>query len=347
MKIHLVSSAFVLLLLAGSATAGTIHVPAEQPTIQAGIAAAQAGDTVIVAFGIYYEYEIGLKSGVLLRSETGASDCATIDAQQQGRVLIGNLVNAETIVEGFTITGGQTHLSGAGVNVFAGSPEFRHCRFEDNHAVSGGGGGAVAYADGSDPRFVACAFIGNTADGFGGAVLGYSSGDHPEFTDCLFVGNAAGVSGGALALDPISGSNAATLRGCTLRGNQSTATGGVIFLRNAALTLERSIIAFNADRAVGELGGFGATAALACCDLFGNQGGDWVDELADLLGIDGNFAADPFFCDTDDSGLYGISPCAPGNHPAGADCGLIGALPVNCETTATKASSWSGVKSLY
>ena len=36
------------------ATAATIHVPDDQPTIQAGIDAASAGDTVLVACGDYY-----------------------------------------------------------------------------------------------------------------------------------------------------------------------------------------------------------------------------------------------------------------------------------------------------
>lgn len=342
MKTQRIALVPLLALLAGSATAATIHVPAEQPTIQAGIDAAQAGDSVIVACGTYHESAIHLKSGVILASETGEPDCVAIDAQLQDRVLIGNLVNAATVVQGLTIRNGQTNLTGAGLNCYAGSPEFRHCRFEGNRA---GGGGAVAYADGSFPRFIACTFIDNSAGGDGGAVLGYSAGDHPEFTDCLFVDNEAGALGGALALDPISGSNAATLVGCTLRDNTSAASGGAIYLRHADLTLERCIIAFSEDRAVGF--GDGASAALSCCDLFGNQGGDWVDDLAGQLGVDGNFLADPLFCDTDDSGLYGASPCAPGNHPAGADCGLIGALPVRCEPTAAAATSWSRVKSLY
>jgi len=337
-----IALALAFALLAGPTTAATIHVPAEQPTIQAGLDAAQAGDSVIVACGTYYEHSIYLRSGVIMQSESGEPDCVIIDAQQQSGVLIGNLVNTATIVQGFTIIGGQTNLTGAGLNCYAGSPEFRHCRFANNHA---GGGGAVAYADGSFPRFVACTFIDNSAGGNGGAVLGYSSGDHAEFTDCLFVGNGAGGLGGAIALDPISEYNSATLVGCTLRGNQSAASGGAVFLRRADLTMERCIIAFSEDRAVRFFDG--ATAALTCCDLFGNQGGDWVDDLAEQFGMDGNFSADPLFCGVDDSGLHGGSPCAPGNHPAGADCGLIGALPVNCEPTATAATSWSRVKSLY
>src|SRR5687768_16244262 len=52
-------SAFVTLLLvfalAYETNAATIHVPADQPTIQAAIDASASGDTVLVAPGTYYE----------------------------------------------------------------------------------------------------------------------------------------------------------------------------------------------------------------------------------------------------------------------------------------------------
>ncbi|MCX6831747.1 MAG: hypothetical protein NT028_06355, partial [candidate division Zixibacteria bacterium] len=45
----------VILICAHVGLAATIHVPADQPTIQAGIDAAANGDTVLVTDGHYYE----------------------------------------------------------------------------------------------------------------------------------------------------------------------------------------------------------------------------------------------------------------------------------------------------
>ena len=85
---------------------------------------------------------------------------------------------------------------------------------------------------------------------------------------------------------------------------------------------------------------------LDCCDIYGNAGGDWDDCLADQYGINGNFTADPLLCDLWD-GDYRIraeSPCAP---PGMTGCGLVGGLPVGCDTVALENLSWGEIKAQY
>lgn len=70
---------------------------------------------------------------------------------------------------------------------------------------------------------------------------------------------------------------------------------------------------------------------VSCCDVFGNERGNY-EGFPDQTGRNGNISADPIFCnpDNDDYSLSAISPCLPGNHPNEYDCGLIGALGHGC-----------------
>jgi hypothetical protein len=91
-------------------------------------------------------------------------------------------------------------------------------------------------------------------------------------------------------------------------------------------------------------------ALITCCNLFSTTGNCWLGNLAALENVDGNFSADPQFCGVPGSGytfLQSDSPCAPGNHPAGDSCGLIGACEVGCGVVSTEPSSWGTLKDRY
>jgi hypothetical protein len=91
------------------------------------------------------------------------------------------------------------------------------------------------------------------------------------------------------------------------------------------------------------------TFVLRCCDVYGNAGGDWGPETGGQLGQEGNISVDPFFCDLahGDFSLAADSPCLPGNHPTGYNCGLIGALGQGCGPIALLPESWARTKVRY
>lgn len=83
---------------------------------------------------------------------------------------------------------------------------------------------------------------------------------------------------------------------------------------------------------------------VACCNVYGNEGGNYVG-IPDQTGLNGNISADPLFCDAahNDYSIHALSPCAPGHHPNGADCGLIGAVGVGCDYVETLVQSYRAV----
>src|SRR5438132_13793840 len=64
----------------------TLHVPADQPTIQAAINAASNGDTVLVSPGIYVE-NINFNGKAITVTSSGGPSVTIIDGGQRGSVV--------------------------------------------------------------------------------------------------------------------------------------------------------------------------------------------------------------------------------------------------------------------
>lgn len=94
------------LCLASPARSITIHVPGDESTIAAALQASVAGDSIVVSCGTYFEHNLVLKSGVVLRSASGLPDCVTIDAQDDGRIMYADSVDVSTHIEGITFKDG-------------------------------------------------------------------------------------------------------------------------------------------------------------------------------------------------------------------------------------------------
>jgi hypothetical protein len=132
---------------------------------------------------------------------------------------------------------------------------------------------------------------------------------------------------------------------CTFHANAAATGGSIASMYGASLMIQNTIIAFSS---LGEAVSWDehGDVELTCCDLFGNAGGDWVGPIGGQFGVDGNIAANPLFCDSDngDFRLHEDSPCAPDVNP---ECGLIGAWPVGCGPTPVEETSWGAIKAMF
>jgi len=112
---------------------------------------------------------------------------------------------------------------------------------------------------------------------------------------------------------------------CTFFANISPVGGNVSSDCSANITMDRCLV-------VGSVDGMGvycddsSTAALTCCNLYGNEAGDWVGNIADQADQDGNMCLDPLFCDpqSNDLTVDANSPCLPQNNECGELIGTFG-----------------------
>lgn len=324
---------------------------------------------------------------LVLRSEGGAS-VTTIDCEEQDRAFIFHSGESASLVEGFTVTNGHSysggalrcsgsspvfdscaferntvsHAGGGAVECLNGSSlTMRRCRFTRNMPEEAYQRGGAVYVYDASAVFEGCSFALNYA--YLGAGV-YADLSTVELTDCVFVDNAIGggvyttrcnatlreclafrnfYCGYMSYLDAF-----VSVEGCTFSENY---VRGIYLYGDSSPVITNTIIAFtHPDFGTGvaiQCGG-GVSPSLSCCDLYGNEGGDWTSCISDMYGIDGNICLNPLFCGGTDPGeahaLDASSPCAPAASP---DCGLIGAYDVGCGLTPVEEVSWGRIKSLF
>ncbi len=215
-----------------------LHVPVEYPTIQSAINAAAPGETVLVADGIYQgqgnrDLDFGGKA-ITVQSEYGPQFCVidcqgSVDEPRCG-FYFHNGEEADSVVSGFTITGGYAEYVGyigGGIVCYESNPTIENCILANNVGVYGGG---IADTN-SSPTVTNCQFIGNAAHLMGGGMDNYND-SHPIVTDCTFINNITDSTysdefgGGAVGN---SAGSYPLFSGCRFENNFTYGIGGGIY----------------------------------------------------------------------------------------------------------------------
>ena len=229
------------------ASAATINVPANQPTIQAGIDAAVDGDTVLVADGTYTgegnrDIDFNGKA-ITVKSENGAGNCIVDCEWGPDGFNVGGEEGKNSILSGFTVT----KSSWSAAIRCGNSSKIMDCIITNNSGAFGGGYGISAWGTST---ITGCTISNNL---YTGITL---SGDS-TITDCT-ISNNGGIGINAWGTSTITGctisnngggiscSGTSTITGCTISNNERTG----ISCSSGTPTITGSIISGNQNRGI-------------------------------------------------------------------------------------------------
>lgn len=256
------SAALLFVAAAAAPFAADINVPADQPTINAAIAAAApSGDTVVVAAGTYLENVNFLGKDVIVQG-SGASS-TIIDGGAVAACVDMSGTPSTAKLAGFMIRYGNGFEAG-GIIMYGSSATVADCRIEDNDGFLAGG----AYVLGGSPAFKNCTFTLNVTSVFGGGM--WNDAGSVTLDHCDFLSNTSPLDGGGLF-----SSGTTTLISCDFEANQATGSNGGGIASTGPLALSGCFFAGNS--ALGNGGGVivdSGTLAAVNCTFSGNSSAD-------------------------------------------------------------------------
>lgn len=223
---------------APSTPGATIHVPADQPTIQAAINAANNGDTVLVSDGTYHE-NINFSGKAITVTTVNGPATTTIDGSGVNSVVTFNTNEGSgSVLSGFTIQNGGPNLNGAnfgdGGGIFnSASPTITNNVITNNKACAGVG----IYSSFASPLIQGNIISNNSQSGctggIGGGGIAIDGSSAPQIIGNVISNNSmleSGVGGGGISLFA---AGAPVIQNNVITGNNSGSfTGGGITLAN-------------------------------------------------------------------------------------------------------------------
>ena len=273
----------VTVLAVSTAGADTIHVDDDNCpgpgsgserdpycSIQTAIDNAVDTDEIVVAPGTYFDTINFVGKAITLQS-SGGPEVTTIDAQQTGTVVTCDSgEGADTVLDGFTITGGTgtgpgaITVGGGMYNRDASSPTVTNCTFSGNTARRGGG---MYNQDGSSPTVTNCTFIGSRSSFGGGGMFNAES--SPTVNGCTFTGNSATFGSGMF-----NDHSSPTVTHCTFEGNSVNQGGGMLNQTGSSPTVISCT--FSGNNGSGNGGGMlntdtGTSPTVINCTFSGNS----------------------------------------------------------------------------
>ena len=327
-KVFTTTIVIAMMLIASVAHGTIIHVPGDQPTIQAGIDVAVDGDTVLVADGVYTgdgnkNLDFGGKA-ITVTSENGAENCI-IDCEGDGRGFYFYRGEGEaSVVSGFTITNGNVTNFGGGIYCCDNSsPTITNNTITGNSASYGGG---IYCCDNSSPTITNNTITENSA-GHGGGIYCKDNSSR-TITNNIITANSAYDGGGIYCCE-----SSPTITNNTITGNSADRySGGIHCHAYSSPTITNNTITENSAYEYGggiscwdyssptitntilwndspqEIYLFSSSITVTYSDV---QGG-WEGE--------GNIDADPLFVNPEngDYHLQAASPCIDAGTPIGA-----------------------------
>jgi PKD repeat protein len=284
---------FILVMRLGAfaASAATLNVPQDYPTIQAGIFAAQEGDVVQVDPGTYVECIDFDSKGITIVSSAGP-EVTIIDGggQEAAIVTIRDCEQKQCGLQGFTLRNGYDQfLPVTAIDIIASSPIITGNIIDGN---SGPTYGAISVCESSSviAKNVFRNFSCN--DDFFTGVVSSTDGSSPIVMDNLFLNNPCR----AIYLAAISGASP-MIANNTIVGNRSGMGLGYAVDSASALYLYKNniIVGNNIGFELLETKWWPDTSFWQNNLVYGNSTN--YSGVPDLTGINGNISVVPLFLD--------------------------------------------------